>query len=344
MRHAWTIAAKDLRRRLRDRTALLVAVVLPFGLAWIFSLTLGDVETAGFEATYAVVDTRRGRPSRVGLPRRAARASTSSRSATPASADDAGDARRGRRHRRGVRLPRGVHASRCRPAGAGEIRVIGSPDSSIGSLVAVSLARSFGSNLNAIGLSVAAVARRRRPVGSRAGGAGAGGPPGRPAPDRVARRIRRPRSPRSSRSAWRCSSCSSPSSSACAGLLEEREDGTLSRLLVAPVNPASVIGGKALASFAVGLDQHRAAGVRHDVAPRRGVGGSGRGGPARARRRAGGGRGHRARRDARRDDRAGGGVRLDRRRSSAGCSGARSSRYRRRASSARSGSSLRRDG
>jgi len=56
MRHAWTIAAKDLRRRLRDRTALLVAVVLPFGLAWIFSLTLGDVESAGFDANYAVVD------------------------------------------------------------------------------------------------------------------------------------------------------------------------------------------------------------------------------------------------------------------------------------------------
>jgi len=37
------------------------------------------------------------------------------------------------------------------------------------------------------------------------------------------------------------------------GLLEEREEGTLSRLLVAPISPSSVIGGKALASFAVGL-------------------------------------------------------------------------------------------
>ncbi|HEX6844112.1 MAG TPA: ABC transporter permease, partial [Actinomycetota bacterium] len=37
------------------------------------------------------------------------------------------------------------------------------------------------------------------------------------------------------------------------GLLEEREDGTLSRLLVAPIRPASVIGGKALASLVVGL-------------------------------------------------------------------------------------------
>ena len=37
------------------------------------------------------------------------------------------------------------------------------------------------------------------------------------------------------------------------GLLEEREEGTLARLLVAPISPSSVIGGKALASFAVGL-------------------------------------------------------------------------------------------
>ncbi len=60
MRNAWTIALKDLRRRLRDRTALLVALVLPFGLAWIFSLTLGDVDTGGFTATYAVVNEDTG--------------------------------------------------------------------------------------------------------------------------------------------------------------------------------------------------------------------------------------------------------------------------------------------
>ena len=36
-------------------------------------------------------------------------------------------------------------------------------------------------------------------------------------------------------------------------LLEEREEGTLARLLVAPVNAWSVIGGKALAGFVLGL-------------------------------------------------------------------------------------------
>ena len=37
------------------------------------------------------------------------------------------------------------------------------------------------------------------------------------------------------------------------GLLEEREEGTLARLLVAPVRPSSIVAGKALASLAVGL-------------------------------------------------------------------------------------------
>jgi ABC-2 type transport system permease protein len=36
-------------------------------------------------------------------------------------------------------------------------------------------------------------------------------------------------------------------------LLEEREEGTLARLLVAPIHPVSVVAGKALASLAVGL-------------------------------------------------------------------------------------------
>ena len=41
MRVALLVAAKDLRQRLRDRSALLVAVVAPLGLAVIFSQLLG---------------------------------------------------------------------------------------------------------------------------------------------------------------------------------------------------------------------------------------------------------------------------------------------------------------
>ena len=40
MRVAFLIAAKDLRQRLRDRSALLTAIVAPLGLAVIFSQLL----------------------------------------------------------------------------------------------------------------------------------------------------------------------------------------------------------------------------------------------------------------------------------------------------------------
>ena len=42
-RHALLILGKDLRQRLRDRSALLVAIVVPLALAAIFSLVLSDV-------------------------------------------------------------------------------------------------------------------------------------------------------------------------------------------------------------------------------------------------------------------------------------------------------------
>ncbi len=156
MRHARTIAAKDLRRRMRDRTAILVAVILPFGLAWIFSLTLGDVETAGFHATYAVVDADGGgqlpsdfRGVLQGLDFVTLRDTRNASTAETLAKDGDIDA--------AFIFPAGFTAQ-VQSGQGGEIRVLGSPDSSIASLVAVSIARSYGSNLNAIGLSVAMVA------------------------------------------------------------------------------------------------------------------------------------------------------------------------------------------
>jgi ABC-2 type transport system permease protein len=252
MRDAWTIAAKDLRRRFRDRTAILVALVLPFGLAWIFSLTLGGIETEGFDATYAVVDEDGGGdlPTEFrGLLQRldfvTLRQTPSAASAEALAEDGTVDA--------AFVFPAGFTAQ-VRSGQGGEIRVIGSPSSSIGSLVAVSLARSFGSNLNAIGLSVAAVAE----TGSAD-----------PADPGVVERAGEVPAAAVARTASATDQAVSQSTFfaigmavfflffavefGVRGLLEEREEGTLSRLLVAPIDPASVIGGKALASFLVGL-------------------------------------------------------------------------------------------
>ena len=250
MRNAWTIALKDLRRRMRDRTAVLVALVLPFGLAWIFSLTLGGADEGGFEAPYAVVsqDADGHLPDEfTGLLesldfvtlREAGSVAEAERLAEDGDIDAA------------VVFPAGF-TEQVQSGGGGEIEVIASPDSSIGSLVAVSLARSFGSSLDAVGLSVATVA----------------GVGGEVDPPLVARAQLIPQAAviRTAAAADRVASQSTFFAIGMAvfflffavefgvrGLLEEREEGTLSRLLVAPVSPSSVIGGKALASFVLGL-------------------------------------------------------------------------------------------
>lgn len=54
LRVALLIAAKDLRQRFRDRSALIFAIVAPLGLALIFSRLIGP--SAGFHATWVVVD------------------------------------------------------------------------------------------------------------------------------------------------------------------------------------------------------------------------------------------------------------------------------------------------
>ena len=55
MRAALDIARKDLRQRVRDRSALLIAIVAPFVLAVLFSIMLGGDRT-GFQADWGYVD------------------------------------------------------------------------------------------------------------------------------------------------------------------------------------------------------------------------------------------------------------------------------------------------
>jgi ABC-2 type transport system permease protein len=250
MRDAWTIAAKDLLRRLRDRTAILVAFVLPLGLAWIFSLTLGDIETRGLEATYAVVD----RDPAGDLPAEFTRVLDSLDFVTLREAATVADAEALAREGRidaALVFPEGF-SEQAQAGRGGRIAVIASPDSSIGSLVAESLATSFASDLDAVGLSVATVSAAGAPVD-----------------DALVARAREVPAGAEIRAAGAEDRAASQSTFfaigmavfflffavefGVRGLLEEREEGTLSRLLVAPISPSSVIGGKALASFAVGL-------------------------------------------------------------------------------------------
>ena len=60
MHAAFTITAKDLKERFRDRSAIMLAVVVPLGLAFILNLTLGPVTEQSFTTEVAVHDADAG--------------------------------------------------------------------------------------------------------------------------------------------------------------------------------------------------------------------------------------------------------------------------------------------
>jgi ABC-2 type transport system permease protein len=247
MGDAWAIAAKDLRRRFRDRTAVLVAFVLPFGLAWIFSLTLGDVETRGLDVTYGVVNLDPPGAVTHGLTD-ALDGLDFATIETVASADEAERLAENGDLDAAVVIPTGF-SSAVTSGQATTLRVLGAPDSTIGSLVLASIVRSFAEQLHATTLSI-----------ELAGGVAD------PAVIERAQAVPQAATVRLVASADQTSSQSTFFAIGMAvfflffavefgirGLLEERELGTLGRLLVAPIRPASVIGGKGLASLSVGL-------------------------------------------------------------------------------------------
>lgn len=240
------IAGKDLRQRLRDRSALLVAVVVPLVLAAIFGLTLRDVASGGVTFEVALADADRGPAAaafarevvapleRSGLLRvRRAGAREAARLADRGEVEAA------------IVLPAGL--SRAVAAGRSvELGVLGDPGSPLGVLVARSLAEGFAGRIAAVRLAAAAAG-----VGPGAARAAAASPPIVLADVSTESREL------------------DPTTFYAAGmavfflfftvqlgltsLLDERREGTLARLLAAPVPRRSVLLGKLATSVAVGV-------------------------------------------------------------------------------------------
>jgi len=253
VRSAITIAAKDLRQRIRDRSVFVIAFLVPFGLAGVLSLTLANVdEDAAFTATFGVVDRDGGEISAgfVDL-LRGLDFVTLREVDSVARADalaDGGDVDAA------FVIPEGFSA-RAGTGQGGELQVITNPGESIGPLIATSLARSFASEIDAVQVAVATV------LGS-----------GEHDPAVVAELVERARQtspaavvdPDTAESRQFSATTFYAAGMAVffvfftvefgvRSLLEERQGGTLARLLVAPMRPAWIIGGKAIASFLVGL-------------------------------------------------------------------------------------------
>jgi ABC-2 type transport system permease protein len=260
MRAALLIAIKDLRQRVRDKSLFIWGIIAPVGLAAIFSLLLGSVADGDtIRVSFGSVDMDRGEVSQVftgdvlGSLEEADIVEAIIHFDTLAEAEESvaiGDVDAV------FVIPAGFSAS----VGGGTdvaIEVIGYVDSPIGTQVARSVASSYAGEINGLGTAVSTVFAMEGSVPDAAAiEAMVGEVMGASTPLAVGR----------IEAADKELDSSTFYSAAMAvmflflivqfgvlGLLEERENGTLNRLLAAPMRRSSIIGGKALTSFAIGI-------------------------------------------------------------------------------------------
>jgi ABC-2 type transport system permease protein len=260
MRATLLICAKDLKSRLRDRSALLIGIVVPLSLAFIFNaifsgvggnstaIDLGVVNADGGAASAQFVSQVLGAVGRSGLiaihrEPTVARARTLAGNGTLQAV---------------IIIPAGFSA-RVQSQRPASMQVIGNIDDPISAEIARSIAESYAAELNRVRLSVATVVA-------------AGGGSGTASPGRVqalAARAAAATAPVAVSDVSATSKQLDQKSFFAAGmavfflfftvqfgvtsLLEERNNGTMARLVAAPISRASILGGKLLTSFLLGL-------------------------------------------------------------------------------------------
>ena len=255
MRAALLIASKDLRQRARDRSAFMMAVVVPLALAFIFSQILGGISDGTVTFKYAVVNQDGGAISQAFSDE----VLTSLQEQGLLSFIEAPSEQEGRQLAR----DRTVSATFIFPPGfsraveAGqstEIEVIGNVEGPIGTLVANSIAESFASRLRAVQVAVATVADKETE------------PEALPGLAMAAAAIPNPVSIEDVSATKKQLELKTYFSAGMAvfflfftvqfgisSLLDERREGTLSRLQAAPIPRLSILIGKLLTSFVLGI-------------------------------------------------------------------------------------------
>jgi ABC-2 type transport system permease protein len=247
VRAALLIAANDVRRRLRDRSALLVAFVVPLALAGIFGLTLSDVGSGDVSFRYALVDRDGGEAA--GHLREALLGAEREGFVELETAESLAEGRRlvedGRVAATFV-VPPGFSRA-LEQGGAAELSVLGGLDAQIGTLVARSIALSFTAELDAVRVAVAA-------AGGRADlAAGAASLP-RPVTIDDVSTTRKELDPTTFYAAGMAVFfLFFTVQFGVSSLFDERREGTLARLLAGPIRPGSIVAGKLLTSFVLGM-------------------------------------------------------------------------------------------
>lgn len=257
-RAARLIAAKDLRLRVRDRSFFIMGILAPLALSFIFSVTFGSaLEDSGLDLTFGLVDEDGSDASQSfeglleGLAADDFMALERFDGAGPASeaVED------GAIHAYFL-VPAGFGSS-LEGSGAPTIEVIGGVDSPTATSVAAAIARQFGTGVDAARLAVVTSASILGEV---------------PSPELL---DRFETDPATAAFTFAIADVSAETrqldgityltagmavffmfftvQSGVIGLLEEGRDGTLPRLMAAPIRRTAIIGGKAIFSFGLGV-------------------------------------------------------------------------------------------
>ena len=256
MRAAWLICAKDLKARLRDRSAILIGVVVPLGLAFIFNSIFSGISGASV-INLGVVNADHGGVSQQFtsqvLP-------AVGRSGVIAIHSEATVAKARALAAKGklaavIVIPADFSA-RVQANQPASMQVIGNVDAPISTEVARSITESFAADLNRIRLSVATVAAGTTPlspaqVQALAARAAAAAAP--VAVHDVSAQTKELDQKSFFAAGMAVFFLFFTVQFGVTSLLEERNDGTLARLLAAPISWASILGGKLLTSFLLGV-------------------------------------------------------------------------------------------
>jgi len=246
------IALKDLRQRLRDRSAIVLGFIAPVAVAALISVAFGSAAT--FHANVAVVDLDGG-PVAAGFTsfvRGPDLAGLLTVKPVTGEADARAKVAKGELSAAFV-IPQGfsqaVTSGRNQP-----ITVLASVDSSIGEQVARSLAESFTAQIEAVQLSVQSAVRAGAPVASI----------GSLATEAAALRLpEQTVTLPAGTQALTGTNYYAPAMGiffmffaigfGARGYFLERTGGTLERLTAAPIGPGTILLGKSLATFVYGV-------------------------------------------------------------------------------------------
>jgi ABC-2 type transport system permease protein len=251
---ALLIALKDIRQRLRDRSFYLWGIAAPLGLAAIFSLLFGGITSGAMDFSYAVADQDGGPLARVFV-EQALGPLDDEEAFTIREVDSAAEARR-------LATDGEVDAAFLIPAGFSRaveqggrsaIEVVAYVDSPIAGQAARAIAGQFVGEINAVGTAVGTYAAITQSAPDEALVEEA-----RAAPVPLTLVETTANTKELSSKTFYAASMAIlfiflTVQFGVLGLLEERQNGTMGRLLAAPISRRSVVAGKALTSFILGV-------------------------------------------------------------------------------------------